>query len=108
VLIHQQLQGANSCYLYYTKEGNRLYLHNDAANALTAPLTPGGAGTISNSQCLVNGSTYSVTASANTVTLNLTITFTASFAESKNVFGYADDLGGLVSGWHILGTWTAP
>jgi hypothetical protein len=108
ILIHSQIQGANSCYLYYTKADNKLYLHNDAANALTAPLTPGAAGTIGNSQCSVDGAASSMTAAGNTLTLNLAISFSAGYAGAKNVFGFAQDLGSLLSGWQTLGTWTVP
>ena len=107
ILIHQQLQGANSCYLYYTTADNQLYLHNDPANALTA-LTPGIAGTIGNSQCSVNGATSSVSATGNTLTLNLAITFQAGFAGVKSIFIYAQDVGGLNSGWQTVGSWTVP
>jgi hypothetical protein len=108
VLIHPQVQGANSCYLYYTRTDNKLYLHDDAGSTLTAPVTPGSAGTIQNSQCAVNGAASSVLATGNTLTLNLSVAFTTGFAGAKNIFGYAQDLGGLISGWRTLGTWTVP
>lgn len=97
VLIHQQIQGATFCYLYCTKAGNNPYLHNDPANALTAPLTPGMAGTISNSQCPVSRAASSVSATGNTLTLNLVISFTTGLAGTENVFGCTQDLGGLIS-----------
>jgi hypothetical protein len=106
ILIHSQIQGANSCYLYYTKADNKLYLHNDAANALTAPLTPGAAGSIGNSQCSVDGAASSMTATGNTLTLNLAISFSAGYAGAKNVFGFSQDFGSLLSGWQTFGTWT--
>jgi hypothetical protein len=108
VLIHPQLQAASSCYLYYTRADNKLHLHDDAGSSLGSPLTVGQAGTISNSQCSVNGAASSAAASGNILTLNLAITFTSGFAGSKTVFGYAQDVGGLNSGWRTLGTWIVP
>jgi hypothetical protein len=49
-----------------------------------------------------------MTATGNALTLNLAISFSAGYAGAKNVFGFAQDLGGLISGWQMLGTWTRP
>jgi hypothetical protein len=108
VLIHPQVQGANSCYLYYTKVDNKLYLHNDPADQLTHPITPGSPGTIQNSQCSVNGSASSVSASGDTLTLTLSITFTPGFSGANTVFGFVEDSVSFVSGWRALGTWNVP
>src|SRR5688500_1605353 len=59
VIVHSQIQGASSCYLYYTRHANKLYLHNDPATALLGPLTPGISGTVQNSQCSVNAASSS-------------------------------------------------
>jgi hypothetical protein len=107
ILIHPQVQGANACYLYYTKADNRLYLHSDAGNALLPGLTL-GSGTMQNSQCSINGSASSSLASGNTLTLNVAITFAPAFSGSKNMHLFAHDAGGLTSGWQTLGTWSIP
>jgi hypothetical protein len=107
-LIHPAVQGANSCYLYYTRADNKLYLHDDPATALLGPVTPGALQTISNSQCTVNAAASSVVASGNNLVLNVALTFTPGFAGAKNVFGYATDMAGLSSPWIQLGTWTVP
>src|SRR5688572_13206558 len=108
VIVHSQVQGAASCYLYYTRGDNKLYLHSDAATALLGPLTPGVAGTIQNSQCSVNGATSSVSSSGTNLTLNLAMSFTVSYSGAKSVFGYATDQAGLNGAWAPIGSWTVP
>jgi hypothetical protein len=107
VLINSQMQGANACYLYYTKADNRLYLHNDSGTALVPGITP-GSGTLQNSQCSVDGAGSSAVASGNSLTLRVAITFPPSFAGAKTIYGFVHDVGGLTSGWQALGTWSVP
>ncbi len=96
----------NGCVPVYIVSGNSLYLYNDAGNAVLGPITPGAAGTLSNSQCSINGSGSSVSGSGNTLTLNLATTFTGTFKGKQTIFGYAADSGGMNSGWQSLGSWT--
>ena len=105
-LINGSLTGAAGCLVYYVSASNALYLYNDAASSVTGPLLLGSAGTLSNSQCTLNGSGSSVSASGNTLALGLSITFKPAFAGLQNVYGYAIDNGGNGSGWQTLGTWT--
>jgi hypothetical protein len=105
-LINGPLDSAHGCYVYYALASNALYMVNDAASAFTAPLTPGSAGTLSNSQCTLNGAGSSASGSGNTLTLALSISFTPAFAALQNIYGYALDSGGHVSGWQTLGSWT--
>jgi hypothetical protein len=85
-----------------------LWLFNDTGTALLGPITLGLAGTVQNSQCTVNGATSSLLASGSTLTLNLAMTFPASFAGAKGVYAYAQSAAGINSGWTALGTWTVP
>jgi hypothetical protein len=104
---------ANACYVYYQPSANLLYLANDAGNAwITPALTPGVAGTASNSQCTLNAGSSSVTSAGNDLTLNVALSFTDSFAGAKNVYLYAaggtgGGGGGGNTGWVLAGTWSA-
>jgi hypothetical protein len=104
-MIDSTLSNTSSCSLEYQQSGNRLYLYNDAGTALLGPVTPGVAGTLSNSQCSVNAGATSVSGSGNTLSLKVAVSFTPAFAGLKNVYGYALDNGNLYSGWKTLGTW---
>ncbi|MGC2662412.1 MAG: BACON domain-containing carbohydrate-binding protein [Bryobacteraceae bacterium] len=105
MLINGALNGAHACYMAFSQQSNVLYLVNDSGSALTAPLTLGGQGFISNSQCSVNGPTSSVLRSGNTLTLTLDMTFTAGFAGTRVMYLAAGNAEGANSGWQPLGTW---
>jgi hypothetical protein len=95
--------------------GNLLYLANDAGSAWIMPgLTPGVAGTVSNSQCTLNAGSSSVSTPGvtggpiyyNELGLNVALTFNSTFTGLKNVYFYAAGYSGLNSGWVNDGTWT--
>jgi hypothetical protein len=97
---------ANACYLYYVKSSNLLYLENNGGTGAQGSVTPGVAGTVSNSQCAINGTGASVTLSGNDLTLAVPVTFQATFTAAQNVYLSATDDETLTSGWQLLGTWT--
>ncbi|MGA3025911.1 MAG: S53 family peptidase [Bryobacteraceae bacterium] len=105
MLFNATLSSVNGCKLEYSQSTNHLYLYTDSGGALTGPVTPGVAGTLSNGQCTVNAGSSSVSGSVDTLSLDLAVSFTVPFAGLKNVYGYAADDGGLNSGWQALGTW---
>ena len=105
-LFNVGLSGPNACWAYYVPASNALYLYNDGANAYTGPpITPSAAGSLSNSQCSIDGAGSSVTGSGNTLALKLAVTFKASFSGTQTLYGYVTDSGNLNSNWQTLGTW---
>ena len=94
----------NACYLYYVPQTNLLYLQNNNGQGATS-ITP-GSGTLTNSQCTINGSSVSVNKSANNLTLNLTVNATANFTGTKSIFMYAADNSSANTGWVTEGRWT--
>src|SRR5262249_8390180 len=51
-LFNNVLSGANACFFAYSRVDGRLYLFNNAGNGLVpGSLTPGGPGSLTNSQC---------------------------------------------------------
>jgi hypothetical protein len=107
-LINANLSQAGACYFYYRQSQNGLWLRNDAGTVWLGPVTPGAAGTLSNSQCMVKAATASVTGSGNTLLLTLELTFDPSFAGTRKIHLYAADKGGLNSGWQLRGSWLVP
>jgi hypothetical protein len=101
-----QLVDAHGCEVRYYQPGNSLSLLNDAGTAFQGALTPGTSGTLSNSQCTVNGAGTSVSGSNQTLTLNLSVSAAASFTGSKQVYMGVVDSEGSKSGWVDRGTWT--
>jgi FG-GAP-like repeat len=98
--------GSNGCFVYYQPLGNHLYLANNAGAWITPALTPGVAGTAANSQCTLNAASSSVTMAGNNLTLNVALSFTGTFVDSRNVYLYAGGFSGQNSGWVKEGAWT--
>ncbi|HZU28084.1 MAG TPA: hypothetical protein VFA04_21315 [Bryobacteraceae bacterium] len=98
--------GLNGCYFYYLPASNVLYLKADNGSTNLAALTPGGAGSDSNSQCSVSASGISVGHSGTNLTLTVGVTFTSTFTGKKTVYMRAISSGG-TSGFVAKGTWSA-
>jgi hypothetical protein len=105
-IVNTSTGTANACYVYYVKAANALYLENNGGTGAQGSVTPGVAGTVSNSQCTINGTGATVTLSGNNLTLAVPVTFQTVFTGSQNVYLSATDDEGLTSGWKQLGTWT--
>jgi hypothetical protein len=108
VLFNSGLNTAGACWIEFRRGANELRLMNDAGSGALGPLTPGGAGSVQNSQCSLSAAGSSATASGTNLTLNLAISFLPAFAGTRGIFMSATDLGGLVAAWLQRGTWTVP
>ncbi len=98
---------SSSCLLYYNVAANLINLAQDNGTAwLTA--APGLATTLQNSQCSLNAAATTVVRNGNTLTLNLSMTFSPAYGGAKNIYLYAADVSGSNSGWQQLGSWTVP
>jgi hypothetical protein len=100
-LINSGINGGGACYVQIYSGG--IYLVNDAGSAVIGPLT--GSGTLSNSQCTLNGAGSSVTSAGNNLTATISITFNNSFAGAKSVYMYTAD-STANTGWQTKGTFT--
>jgi hypothetical protein len=94
------------CRVDYDQAHNALYLGSDAG-PVRGPITPGTAGHLRNSRCVLNAMDSSAAGSGNTLTLNLALAFRPSFAGQKTILMEASD-GKLSSGLQIRGSWTVP
>ena len=104
--INAAQSGANACFVYYQPSGNHLYLATNAGAWITPALTPGVAGTASNSQCTLNAGSSSVSMLGNDLTVNVAVTFSSAFVGAKNVYLYAYGLSGQSTAWIKEGAWT--
>jgi large repetitive protein len=96
----------SSCILYYNRATSVLSLLSDGQTWMSG--TPGGEGSLQNTQCAVNLPGSSVSISGNTLTLNLAMTFKPAYAGAKNIYMYAANAANVNSGWQTRGTWTVP
>ncbi|MGA2194319.1 MAG: SBBP repeat-containing protein [Bryobacteraceae bacterium] len=94
----------NGCVVNFNRALNTLWLLTDAGVQPVSGLTPGG-GSQQNSQCTLNGAGSSVSASGNTLTLNLALTFLTAFAGAKNIYMQAVNPNGTAA-WQLEGSWT--
>ena len=104
-LINQYLNGDGACYLAYSQPLQVLYLVNDLgpASGLSAGLTLGGTGTVSNRQCIIDAGGSSAVGSGNVLTLTLNLTFKPAFNGNKVIYTAARTLNDTSSGWQTLG-----
>jgi len=108
-LINSAIDGRAACYIAYYRPGNQLYLYPDNGDGTQAgSIALTGNNTISNSQCTVSAQGASVTASGNTLTLTLPVTFKTAFAGFKGVWLAAQTLAAQTSPWQALAAWSVP
>ena len=108
VLLNTSMSEAFACEVIYYVGTNQFYLANDAGTGLQGPVSPGGSGTISNSQCTLSGSASSVSTSGNNLTMVVSLTFSSGFAGQKTVYMRAIDNEGLDTGFQQKGTFNVP
>jgi hypothetical protein len=106
VLFQTQLTGQSACWLQYTLANNAIYLVNDSGSGYTSA-TLGTAGTLSNSQCIVDTGASSASGSGNSLTFSASVTFKPAFAGAKNIYMSVFNNSTVTSGWQVEGTWTA-
>jgi uncharacterized repeat protein (TIGR01451 family) len=114
VLINNYLDGIQACYIALVPSGanaGTLYLVDDGGDAggpFAGYMALPGTGSVSNSQCTVNGTGSSVVGSGTTITLTLNISFSVSFTGNRIFYTAARDTGTGNSGWQALSTWQVP
>ena len=114
VLINNYLDGIQACYVALVPSGanaGAVYLVDDGGDAggpFAGYMTLPGSGSVSNSQCTVNGTGSSVVGSGTTITLALNISFSVSFTGNRIFYTAARDTGTGNSGWQALSTWQVP
>jgi YD repeat-containing protein len=109
LLANKFIDGRQGCYLAYLAPANTLYLVDDAGDAggpfAGGLVLNGGAGTIQNSYCSINGTGSSAVASGNTLTLTLNVTFKAAFGGNRILWvAGRDTAGGNNTDWQAMGT----
>ncbi len=94
----------NGCWTAYFPSTNKFFLVNDAGNTFLGPVTAGSS--VSNSQCTLNGSGTSATASGNNLAVTVNLTFLSAFGGAKTNWGGPMSVTNTTTGWGTLGTWT--
>jgi uncharacterized protein YuzE len=105
MLFNQVLVSPGGCYVRYDPYSNLLYLLSDNGSAWGTGAAPGATATLSNSQCAVNLTGSTVTASGATLSIALNLSFSGGFAGGKQMWLYAQDGFGEQAGWNDVGSW---
>ncbi|HEU5415067.1 MAG TPA: hypothetical protein VFW31_14970 [Candidatus Angelobacter sp.] len=107
MLINHVDTWAGACGTRYDQAANGLFIINDAGNGWVGPITPGAAGALQNSQCVLNGATSSAAVSGNNLTVTFDVSFLPGFVGEKNIYLLAKNkTTNLESGCTPLGTWS--
>ncbi len=101
-LINSALSAVGACFVQADPTG--IYLVNDVDSALLGPLT--ASGTLTNSQCTLNGAGTSIVNSGTTSSLTASLNFKSSFGGARNMYMYTDDSAGNNSNWQLRGSFT--
>jgi hypothetical protein len=99
----------HDCIAVYVQGANQLYLFQDNNSGTVGPVTLGGGGSVSNSQCTLFGGSTTATASGNNLTVPFTVQFLAGYGGLKQMFILAQNYNGASSGGGVpndAGTWT--
>ena len=108
LLINNVLDGRHACYVGYSNPENTVYLVNDSGDGLSQALVLNGSGSISNSQCTVNGAGSFASGVGNGLALTLNMSFTPAFAGNKVVYIAARNIAEDNSGWNTMGAHNIP
>jgi hypothetical protein len=114
VLINSALDGRQSCYLAIIPSGpgsGNVVLVNDAGDAggpFAGNLAIPGTGSISNSNCAIDGTNSSIIRSGPQLLVNLRIRFLTPFRGSRVIYLAARDTDSNNSGWAAKGIWSVP
>jgi hypothetical protein len=106
-IFSSALTEVNSCTVIYDVPSKQIILLGDDP-ATVQSAEPGARETFQNSQCSLNVATSSVAVNRDTLAIRIAIRFSAGYAGEKNIFGYAADRSGSISGWQQLGIWNVP
>jgi hypothetical protein len=105
ILINASLVLANGLRASYSRSVNKLYLYNDAGTATVGSCTPGVAGTMQNTQGILDCGATTVTESGTDMTVKWNLTPKPGFTGTKKVYLKATDNSSAATGWIQKGTW---
>ena len=114
ILTNSFLDGITACYIAYVPTGpttGYVYLVDDGGDggyAAGSPIALSSGGSLQNHQCTINTLGSSASASGNTLTLNLAITFSPNFAGNQVFYLAARNSSTGNSGWQAVGSVTVP
>ena len=97
---------AGTCHGYFDRATNLIVLYNDNFSAVTS-VAAGGAGSVQNSNCAINGAGSTASSVGTDLGLNLAMTRLGGYATgTRNLYVWIVDNGGQGTGWLQASGWT--
>ena len=93
-----------SCLVRYDRASDSILLQNDAATGWTAGRL-GAAGTLGNTQCVVELAGSSVSWSGTTLTMSLKMQFSTQYGGPLTIYMFASNRSREITGWKPRGSW---
>ena len=106
VLFNTSINAQSAC-LVLVDPIHRNFLLADDSGSNFSVLSVGATSSLQNSQCVLNGSSSTLTASGNNLTLVAAVSFKTAFAGSKTSYMWVQNNAGGAS-WQTMGSWTIP
>jgi len=107
-MINSTLSVAGSCWIYYERATNQVWLADDAGTGWLGP-APLGSGYVKfNNQCSLSAADASSSGSGTDLTINISLGLNHGFAGAKTNYMWVQDASGSSPGWRAKGTWTVP
>lgn len=103
ILANYNLNYENGCYLYVNTTRAELYLLSDNTSRFNGPIRPGEFSILQNSQCSVNGSSFSIDATEDSLTVSAQLLFTEAAAGSQSLWTLLEDSSKTWQGWKPQG-----
>lgn len=102
--------GVNACHAVYYPQWNQVTIHNDSDTSpyVLAYLMPGQPGTVTNSQCTLNGQGVTKQINGAQFTATFPLTFNANWSGTQQINALAQNAANYSSGWTNKGSWTIP
>lgn len=105
-LINASNSLTSACAFQYNKGANTFQIFQDNGSLNPATISP-GSGSLSNSQCTINGGGTTVASAGNSLVVNLSVTFTTpTFDGTKNIYMSVADTSGTTTSFQPMGSWT--
>ena len=105
MLINSSLSFSNGCYMMFSPASRQIWLRDSANTSWLGPATIGVSTALSNSACTLYPGSSSSWTTGNTLTVNVFLTFAASFAGVKQNYLGATDFEGHATGLQQVGTY---
>jgi hypothetical protein len=96
-----------TCHGYFDRAANSFFLSSDTLTIEQGPLAPGSAGSLSSSQCTLNGPGSVLLSNTGTdIVIKVTLSLLGTFAAApKNVYARVTDSSNNDTGWVQTSTW---